>query len=176
MQDFGLYGSYWNKFKKYDKLDHIHIIKQLKMQLTNLINTETKNIFNQPEYDNTQIKKIKKKLGKIDNRLSNYLNFINIRFNTNKDNAYRVFLNKIYVHVLANIIGVAFYLRIEELIIYNYIDSNIEDIDQEEIEQQLKILNQLLINNKLDSSNINYLYIIEEKNPELVLKDTIKKF
>ena len=172
---FGLYGSYWNKFKKYDKLNHIHIIKQFKKHLENLITIETENILKQPDYDNTKIKKIKKKLAEIDNRLSHYLNFINIRFNTNKDNAYIVFLNKIYVHVLANIIGVAFYLRIEELIISYYIDSNIVDIGQAVIIEQLKTLNQLLINNKLDDTNINYLYIKEEKNPELVLKDTIKK-
>jgi hypothetical protein len=173
MQDFGLYGTYWNKFKIY-KLNHIKISKTLKKELKNLINTQTKNIFNQPEYDNTQINKIKKKLGKIDDQLSNYLNFINIRFNTNKDNAYRVFLNKIYVHVLANIIGVDFYLRMEELIIHNYISLNI--VINDTVKEQLRILNKLLINNKLDPSNINYLYIIEEKNPELVLKDNIKKF
>ncbi len=62
----------------------------------------------------------------------------------------------------------------EELIIHNYISLNI--VINDTVKEQLRILNKLLINNKLDPSNINYLYIIEEKNPELVLKDNIKKF
>jgi hypothetical protein len=80
--------------------------------------------------------------------------------------------------VLANIIGVDFYLRIEDLIIKHYINLGINVITRDSnniIKQQLLKLNRLLINNKLDKTNINYLYIKAEKNPESVLKDQIKE-
>jgi hypothetical protein len=172
---YGSYGTYWNTYTQYNKLNHIGESRKIQKYLKNLKSLETPNL-DQPGYDTNKIVKKKSLLKKQLSKLENYLNFINIRFNTNKDNAYIVFLNKIYVHVLANIIGVAFYLRMEELIISYYIDSNIENIDQNAIKEQLKPLNKLLINNKLDDTNINYLYIKEEKNPELVLKDKIKKF
>ena len=41
------------------------------------------------------------------------------------------------------------------------------------IKEQLKNLNKLLINNKLDDSNVNYKYISATKNPELALKKDI---
>ena len=173
-KDFGLYGSYWIKFSEYNNLDHVKVSNKFKELLTNLIKLEKANTSNIPEYNSNKINNMYNKLNKIKNSLVNYLNFINIRFNTNKDNAYNIFLNKIYVHVLANIIGVDFYLRMEELIINYYISSDI-DIDNT-IKNQLIPLNKLLINNKLDNTNINYLYITEEQNPELVLKNKIKEF
>ena len=175
-EDFGLYGSYWIRFK-YNNLDHIKVSNKFKQLLTNLIELEKVNTSNIPEYNSNEINKIYNKLnGGIKSKLINYLNFINIRFNTNKDNAYNIFLSKIYVHVLANIIGVDFYLRMEELIINYYISSDIDiDIDNT-VKNQLIQLNKLLINNKLDKTNINYLYITEEQNPELVLKNNIKEF
>ena len=167
-KDFGLYGTYWNKTKKYDDLIHIEKSKEFKQDLKNLINLETNNRF---QKSNIQTQIIH--LTSIKNKLERYLSFINIRFNANKNNAYDIFLNKIYVHVLANIIGVDFYLRMEELIIHNYISLNI--VINDTVKEQLRILNKLLINNKLDDTNINYLYITAEKNPELVLKDKIKE-
>ena len=176
-ENFGLYGSYWIRFSEYNNnyLDHIKVSNRFKKLLTNLIELEKVNTSNIPEYNSNEINNIYNKLNSgIKIKLVNYLNFINIRFNTNKDNAYNIFLSKIYVHVLANIIGVDFYLRMEELIINYYISSDI-DIDNT-VKNQLILLNKLLINNKLDKTNINYLYITEEQNPELVLKNNIKEF
>ena len=167
-KDFGLYGTYWNKTKKYDDLIHIKNSKNFKTKLEELINLETNNTFQK-----SAIQQQITDLTLIKNKLEHYLSFINIRFNANKNNAYDVFLNKIYVHVLANIIGVDFYLRMEELIIHNYISLNININDT--VKEQLRILNKLLINNKLEDTNINYLYITAEKNPESVLKDKIKE-
>ena len=167
-KDFGLYGTYWNKTKKYDDLIHIKNSKNFKTKLEELINLETNNTFQK-----SAIQQQITDLTSIKNKLEHYLSFINIRFNANKNNAYDVFLNKIYVHVLANIIGVDFYLRMEELIIHNYISLNI--VINDTVKEQLRILNKLLINNKLDDTNINYLYITAEKNPESVLKDKIKE-
>jgi hypothetical protein len=81
--------------------------------------------------------------------------------------------------VLANIIGVDFYLTMEELIVKYYLDkgaiidnpANPANVDN--IKNNLLILNKLLINNKLNKENINYLYITEP-TPELVLKNEIK--
>jgi hypothetical protein len=188
--DFGLYGSYWKKYdKNKDILKHIDISKELKTILQKYLKRKDIEIyntkFNLPSYDKGKLKnKLTDKLNPIKTKLEHYLKFINIRFNSNKNNAYNVFLNKIYVHVLANIIGVDFYLKMEELIIKHYINLNI-DIDNtitdptdatktiNPVKEQLKNLNNLLINNKLDSSNINYLYISAQKNPETVLKDSI---
>jgi hypothetical protein len=187
-QDFGLYGSYWinyNKFSDETKeiLDHINISKNFKKILEKLKQIEQKkNIFNVllPGYDKDQIKKQINLLTPIKIKLEHYLKFINIRFNSNKDNAYTVFLNKIYVHVLANIIGVDFYLTMEELIIKYYIGKG-TTIDTKEkndnIKKQLLVLNKYLINNKLEEdNNFNYLYINQinqQKNPELVFKGVI---
>jgi hypothetical protein len=187
-QDFGLYGSYWinyNKFSDETKkiLDHINISKNFKKILEKLKQIEQKkNVFNVllPVYDKEQIKNQIKILRPIKIELEDYLKFINIRFNSNKDNAYTVFLNKIYVHVLANIIGVDFYLTMEELIIKYYIGKgvmiNTKD-KNDNIKKQLLVLNKYLINNKLEEDkNFNYLYINQinqQKNPELVFKGVI---
>ena len=183
-QDFGLYGSYWINYEKNKTitkiLNHINVSIQLKMLLKKLNTIEIdkhKDKFNLPLYEKKNIKDEIDKLKLIMNKLEYYLKFINIRFNTNKNNAYNLFLDKIYVHVLANIIGVDFYLRIEELIINHYMNSSSKLDDNNNnvtIKEQLKSLNNLLINNKLDGTNINYLYITE-KNPESVLKDKIKE-
>jgi hypothetical protein len=64
----------------------------------------------------------------------------------------------------------------EELIVKHYINLNVDinaDNNKNIIKEQLKKLNKLLINNKLDESNINYKYIIAPKNPELTLKKDI---
>ena len=60
----------------------------------------------------------------------------------------------------------------EELIVKHYINIGI-NIDQQSVKDQLKKLNNLLINNKLDDTNINYKYISTTKNPELILKKNI---
>jgi hypothetical protein len=187
-QDFGLYGSYWinyNKFSDENKkiLDHINISKNFKKILEKLKQIEQKkNVFNVllPVYDKEQIKNQIKILTPIKIELEHYLKFINIRFNSNKDNAYTVFLNKIYVHVLANIIGVDFYLTMEELIIKYYIGKGVIINTKEKndnIKKQLLVLNKYLINNKLEEDkNFNYLYINQinqQKNPELVFKGVI---
>jgi hypothetical protein len=178
-QDFGLYGSYWKTYKKNDDiLDHIKQSIDLKKILNELIQIEKQtNKFNLPSYDKANIQNKIKELKPIESKLVHYLKFINIRFNSNTNNAYEVFLKKIYVHALANIIGVDFYLTMEELIVNYYIKNNVE-IDKQHkvnvIDKQLKSLNELLINNKLDKTNINYLYILE-KNPESVLKKKIKE-
>jgi hypothetical protein len=184
-QDFGLYGSYWINYKKYKYnltiLEHITNSKKIKEILNKLKSIETKNNnFNAPKYDNKiEITKNIKEIEEINKIFEHYLKFINIRFNSNKDNAYTIFLNKIYVHVLANIIGVDFYLTMEELIVKYYLDkgaiidnpANPANVDN--IKNNLLILNKLLINNKLNKENINYLYITEP-TPELVLKNEIK--
>jgi hypothetical protein len=54
----------------------------------------------------------------IKNFLEKYLKFINDRFFQKEK--YENFLKSIYVHVLANIIGVDFYLTIKELIVKYY--------------------------------------------------------
>ena len=201
-QDFGFYGSYWKNYDKNIKiLEHINIsikFKDILKQYLAETDIEIYNDnFNLPSYNKKELnKKLKTKLNKLDKDsnitfntslkscLERYLKFINIRFNSNKDNAYAVFLNKIYVHALANIIGVDFYLKMEELIVKHYMNLNIE-IDQQipatapatkpiyPVYNQLKNLNKLLINNKLDDSNINYKYISATKNPELALKKDI---
>ena len=181
-EDFGLYGSYWINYKKYKNnltiLEHINNSKNIKEILNKLKSIETKNNnFNAPKYDNKiEITDNIIKIKEINKTFEHYLKFINIRFNSNKDNAYTVFLNKIYVHVLANIIGVDFYLTMEELIVKYYVDKGAiidNQIDVDNIKNNLLILNKLLINNKLDKKNINYLYITEP-TPELVLKNEIK--
>jgi hypothetical protein len=176
-KDFGLYGSYWINYEKNDGiLDHIDSSKKLKQLLKKLKIEKKNNEFNLPFYKKGNIPNNITDLNKIKTKLEYYLQFINIRFNTNKDNAYDLFLKKIYVHVLANIIGLDFYLRMEELIVNHYMNSSINLTDNNNIiiKEQLKSLNRLLINNKLDETNINYLYITE-KNPESVLKDKIKE-
>jgi ankyrin repeat protein len=187
-QDFGLYGSYWNNYEKKNFesnktkiLEHITLSKDFKQILEEikLIEKPTKK-FNFPSYNKTDIETKITKLNKINNKLEHYLKFINIRFNTNKDNTYEVFLNKIYVHVLANIIGVDLYLRMEELIINHYINSgvildhDISNNNNNNIGKQLLNLNRFLINNNLDDTNMNHLYITKE-NPESFLKDKIKE-
>ena len=181
-KDFGLYGSYWINYKKYKNnltiLEHINNSKNIKEILNKLKLIETKNNnFNAPKYDNKiEITDYIIKIKEINKTFEHYLKFINIRFNSNKDNAYTVFLNKIYVHVLANIIGVDFYLTMEELIVKYYVDKGAiidNQIDVDNIKNNLLILNKLLINNKLDKKNINYLYITEP-TPELILKNEIK--
>jgi hypothetical protein len=185
-QDFGLYGSYWINWKTNKILTHINQSIQLKQILKKLKKIEKTNPkFNLPYYDKKTITDKIAELNKIKDKLEDYLKFINIRFNTNTNNAYDIFLKKIYVHVLANIIGVDLYLRMEELIVNHYINSGIgfynnnfdikDLLNEVNIKEQLKPLNQLLINNKLDSTNINYLYITEPI-PESVLKNKIKEF
>ena len=185
-KNFGLYGSYWKNYDKNKKnkeniLEHINKSKELKKLLKNLLeeHIETKNNdFNKPKYNNKELKILIEKLTLIKKKLEHYLKFINIRFNINKDNNYVVFLNKIYVHVLANIIGVDFYLAMEKLIVTYYIGKGALITDQnnvDNIKNNLLLLNKLLINNKLDNkTNINYLYITEPI-PESVLKNTIKE-
>jgi hypothetical protein len=180
--NFGLYGSYWKNYEKNKDniLEHINQSKELKKLLKK--HTEIKiNVFNTllPKYDNDALKTLIDNLNLIKKKLEHYLKFINIRFNSNQDNNnYVVFLNKIYVHVLANIIGVDFYLTMEKLIVTYYIGkgaliNNQNNVDN--IKYNLLLLNKLLINNKLDSkTNINYLYITEPI-PESVLKNTIKE-
>ena len=182
-EDFGLYGSYWINYKKYKNnltiLEHINNSKNIKEILNKLKSIETKNNnFNAPKYDNKiEITDNIIKIKEINKTFEHYLKFINIRFNSNKDNAYTVFLNKIYVHVLANIIGVDFYLTIEELIIKHYIGKGAiinDQVNVNNIKNNLRLLNKLLINNKLDEeTNINYSYI-KNPIPESVLKDKIK--
>ena len=183
-QDFGLYGSYWINYKKYKNnltiLDHINNsinIKEILKELQSIEKKNNNNNFNLPKYDNDRIDNIVLKLENTHTKLEYYLKFINIRFNSNKDNAYTVFLNKIYVHVLANIIGVDFYLTIEELIIKHYIGKGAiinDQVNVDNIKNNLRLLNKLLINNKLDEeTNINYSYI-KNPIPESVLKDKIK--
>jgi hypothetical protein len=185
-QDFGLYGSYWKSYKTNNKiLTHINEsikLKQIFKKLKKIQKTNSK--FNLPFYEKKNIEDEKVTLNKIKEKLEHYLKFINIRFNTNTNNAYDIFLKKIYVHVLANIIGVDLYLRMEELIVNHYVNSGIgfnKDFELEymfnelNIKEQLKPLNQLLINNKLDRTNINFLYITEPI-PESVLKNKIKEF
>jgi hypothetical protein len=186
-KDFGSYGSYWKKYDKKNKikniLEHINESINFKNILNKYIKEEEEEEvkFDLPTYniDNIDnIKKLKSELKDIKQKLERYLKFINIRFNSNKDNYYTEYLNKIYVHVLANIIGVYFYLTMEELIVKHYINLNIDidpanTTDINPVKEQLKNLNNLLINNKLDESNINYKYIIATKNPELVLKKDI---
>jgi hypothetical protein len=178
-KEFGLYGSYWkNNNTNKNILDHIKESKELKKILKELNTIEKSNDnYKLPYYDKKDIQKKINELTAIKTKLERYLQFINIRFNTNKDNAYDVFLDKIYVHVLANIIGVDFYLRIEELIVKHYMNSSINLTDNNNniiIKEQLQPLNKLLINNKLDGTNINYLYI-SEPIPESVLKNKIKE-
>ena len=187
-KDFGLYGSYWINYKKNNYyltiLEHINNSINLKKILKELKLIEKKNTdFNIPKYDNKDIIDNKKKIEDINKKCEHYLKFINIRFNSNKDNAYTVFLNKIYVHVLANIIGVDFYLTMEELIIKHYIgkgaiiDTSTNSINSINIKKQLLVLNKYLINNKLEEDkNFNYLYINQinqQKNPELIFKGVI---
>jgi hypothetical protein len=182
--DFGLYGSYWKNYdKNNDKNNNIknileHINESIRLKTILKKYKEEEDVkFNLPKYN---ISELKKDLQDVKPKLERYLKFINIRFNSNKDNAYNVFLNKIYVHVLANIIGVDYYLKMEELIVKHYMNLNII-IDQTQdgndnsniIKEQLKNLNKLLINNKLDDSNVNYKYISATKNPELALKKDI---
>jgi hypothetical protein len=179
-KDFGLYGSYWKNYEKNNNnkkniLEHIKISKKFKKILKDY-NEEEDDNFNAPKYDKKALKKLKEILTPIKEKLERYLKFINIRFNSNKDNMYTVYLNNIYVHVLANIIGVHYYLTMEELIVKHYININVDinaDNNKNIIKEQLKKLNKLLINNKLDESNINYKYIIAPKNPELTLKKDI---
>ena len=184
INDFGLYGSYWINYKKYKNnltiLDHINNsinIKEILKELQSIEKKNNNNNFNLPKYDNDRIDNIVLKLENTHTKLEYYLKFINIRFNSNKDNAYTVFLNKIYVHVLANIIGVDFYLTIEELIIKHYIGKGAiinDQVNVDNIKNNLRLLNKLLINNKLDEeTNINYSYI-KNPIPESVLKDKIK--
>jgi hypothetical protein len=182
-KNFGLYGSYWKNYDKNKKnkdniLEHINQSKELKNLLKK--HTEIKiNVFNTllPKYDDNALKTLIDNLNLIKKKLEHYLKFINIRFNSNQDNNnYVVFLNKIYVHVLANIIGVDFYLTMEKLIVTYYIGkgatiNNQENVDN--IKNNLLLLNKFLINNKLDKTNINFLYITEPI-PESVLKDNIK--
>jgi hypothetical protein len=175
--NFGSYGSYWKNYDKHKNnkkniLEHINKSKEFKNILKDYREEKDDN-FNAPKYnDKKALNELKQKLTPIKDKLERYLKFINIRFNSNKDNAYTVYLNKIYVHVLSNIIGVDFYLTMEELIVKHYISLNV-DIDQDTIKNQLQKFNNLLINNKLDESNINYKYIIATKNPELTLKKDI---
>jgi hypothetical protein len=188
-KDFGSYGSYWKNWKNlrltkkikfsilFEILVHIDKSIELKKLLIDLKQLENKNNkFNIPEYKKDTIQKKINELVKIKNKLKHYLKFINIRFNTNEKNTYNIFLQKIYVHTLANIIGLDFYLRIEELIINHYINSNVnlDNQNTDNIKQQLLILNKFLINNKLDKTNINYLYITDPI-PESVLKNKIKE-
>ena len=62
------------------------------------------------------------------------------------------------------------------MIINHYINSNVnlDNQNTDNIKQQLLILNKFLINNKLDKTNINYLYITDPI-PESVLKNKIKE-
>jgi hypothetical protein len=185
-QDFGLYGSYWKNYNnnnnnKKNILDHINQSIELKTLLQNLGQIEkNNNKFNLPFYDKSIIDTFDiKKIKNIKTKLEHYLKFINIRFNTNKNNAYVVFLDKIYVHALANIIGVDFYLTMEELIVKYYINKNAtitiyDENNVDNIKEKLLIFNNLLINNKLDKDNINYLYI-SKPNPELILKEKMKE-
>ena len=183
-KDFGLYGSYWINYKKYNNnliLEHINNSIDLKKILKELKSIEKKNTdFNIPKYDNKDITNNITKIEVINKKCEHYLKFINIRFNSNKDNAYTVFLNKIYVHVLANIIGVDFYLTMEELIIKHYIGKGVTidtSANSINIKKQLLVLNKYLINNKLEEDkNFNYLYINQinqQKNPELIFKGVI---
>jgi hypothetical protein len=80
-------------------------------------------------------------------------------------------MDKIYVHVLSNIIGLDFYLKIEELVIKHYIDLNILNLNKDNLKQTLLTIKRKLINNKLEDNNLNYQYISTEKNPENVIKE-----
>lgn len=171
-KDMGLYGSYWKKYNNIQLLEHINISKKLKDILEKYKEVNDKK-FNLPIYNISELKTdLTNKLTPIKKILEHYLEFINIRFNTNKQNAYNVTLNRIFVHVLANIIGVDFYFKMEELIVKHYMNLNI-DINTDSLKELLKKLNKLLINNKLDDTNINYKYISTGKNRELVLKNDI---
>jgi hypothetical protein len=171
-KNFESYGSYWTKFKK-KKILHIKISKKLKKILINNSIESKNNKFNIPNY-NINKDNFYNKIKNYIKELMRFLKFINTRFDENKNDNYIVFLDKIYVHVLANIIGVNFYLTMEELIIKYYINSDINLMDRTKIDGILKLLNNLLINNKLDNNNINFLYI-KAQIPESVLKDKIKE-
>ena len=177
-QDMGSYGTYWNKnLNKINRDILVHIEKS--KELKNILNilkdkekTDTK--FNLPLYEYDELKPRIDKLNSIKGALDKYLRFINIRFNNNKKNAYKTHLEKIYVHVLANIIGVHFYLKMEQLIVTHLINNNNTENTIRNISSLiLKELRDFLINNNLDSTNINFMYISESKNPELILKDRI---
>ena len=176
-EEYGLYGTYWHYYEKNNNneiLNHIFNSKILKNILILLQKNEQNNTkFNVPKYDKININK--KHLNLIKIKFEKYLKFINYRFNKKK--IYEDFLNKIYVHVLANIIGVDFYLTIKELIVKYYIGKGVDiniDANKDKINEILKNLKELLINNDLDVTNINYLYITEPI-PESVLKNKIKE-
>jgi len=177
-KSLGLYGTYWfyyNKNGNDEILNHIKTSKILKKILISLPIIETNNNkFNEPKYKlKIEIKENIKNLNILKKNIEKYLKFINNRFE--KKEKYQNFLNKIYVHVLANIIGVDFYLVIKELIIKYYIGKGIIiDKSKNKIDKILNNFKELLINNKLDATNINFLYITEPI-PESVLKNKIKE-
>lgn len=171
-KNFELYGSYWKKFK-IKKLEHIKISLELKKELENISIESKNNKFNIPNYDEIKVEELKKKINTNKKYLDLGLKFINTRFDEIKNVDYVIFLDKIYVHVLANIIGVNFYLTMEELIVKHYINSDVK-IEKDKIDNILKLINNLLINNKLEDNNINYSYI-KNPIPESVLKDKIKE-
>jgi hypothetical protein len=174
-QEIGSYSSYWlNYDNNKEILEHINKSIELKQILKNLLTLEETK-YNLPKYDKTLINSLLPKLINIKIYLEKNLKFINIRFNNNDNNAYNIYLNKIYIHVLANIIGVDFYFKLEELIIKNYVELNYDiNINTNTVlKNQLIIINKILINNNLEDNNINYKYITTEKNPELILKNNI---
>jgi hypothetical protein len=159
-QDFGYYGSYWKKYKENSKiLIHINLSINIKEKLIELKSKE-KSKLNLLFYEYID----KKNFKDLKNNLEYYLKFINIRFHPNTKNTYKIFMDKIYVHVLALIIGLDFYLKIEELVIKHYIDLNIfSDTLKNNLERELEEKKRELEEKKTE---------LEEKKTELEKKKT----
>ena len=165
-QGIELYNEYWKKRidlidqpldkddcteKKIVRYIHMNLVANHKLIISSLLNHKKIN------------KNINKKISiidKIKKTLSDFLIFINYKYNDDKqldNNLYYNFLVKLYTHILSSVLGVHFYLTIEKMIIKQYIDNTNDKYDESQNAVRVK-LQQLRVIRDSEEKELNSLF------------------